>query len=426
MQPKIKKRRGMAIFLFLLVFATIHSSLAYEWALMGEMPIPVAAGEAVVYQNKIYILGGYTEGATEPVNLIQRYDPFLLNWLTVDTLQSGCGYFSAAISNDSLLYWGGTSTDTLRQSALYLWKPPAGPHQILSGDPVFGRMRSAGLVQTPFLYIVGGFSDNAQPIPYLVRFNLNSMSVEFAENELFADNPPYQQMVTVFAGDLYLFGGVQNNVSNKIYKFDSQDHSFEQVAPRLLSGRAGGCAVKTDPNNLFLIGGYNDLNSAMTSTERVVFSAGEEHTIYSGPELNIGRREAMAIYYDGAIYLFGGYDSDGHVVPKIEKLNLQATAVDKENKQPTVFELQQNYPNPFNQVTTIPYSLCRNGYVSVDIYATTGEHIKTLVNGYRTKGHYQLKWDGRDQNGKIVSSGIYYVWLKTDQSMQTKKLLFIR
>ena len=93
--------------------------------------------------------------------------------------------------------------------------------------------------------------------------------------------------------------------------------------------------------------------------------------------------------------------------------------------------LQQNYPNPFNPVTTIEYDL---GFVdgpyqrvSMTIYDILGRNVKTLVNEQQSIGRYRLKWNGKDQNGVNVSSGIYFVHLLTDMGRsQTKKIMLVR
>ena len=93
--------------------------------------------------------------------------------------------------------------------------------------------------------------------------------------------------------------------------------------------------------------------------------------------------------------------------------------------------LQQNYPNPFNPVTTLEYDL---GFVdgpyqkvSMTIYDILGRNVKTLVNEQQSIGRYRLKWNGKDQNGVNVSSGIYFVHLLTDMGRsQTKKIMLVR
>ncbi|MBN4081286.1 T9SS type A sorting domain-containing protein, partial [Caldithrix abyssi] len=93
--------------------------------------------------------------------------------------------------------------------------------------------------------------------------------------------------------------------------------------------------------------------------------------------------------------------------------------------------LQQNYPNPFNPVTTIQYDL---GFVdgpfqkvNLTVYDLLGRNVKTLVNEQQGIGRYRLKWNGRDQKGVPVASGIYFIHLLTDMGRsQTKKIMLMR
>jgi hypothetical protein len=91
------------------------------------------------------------------------------------------------------------------------------------------------------------------------------------------------------------------------------------------------------------------------------------------------------------------------------------------------FALYQNYPNPCAHNTTISYALPKSGKVSLKIYNIKGQLVRTIVDEYREKGHYAEIWDGKDENGKPVSSGIYFYKLETDNSKsQIKKMLLIR
>ena len=93
--------------------------------------------------------------------------------------------------------------------------------------------------------------------------------------------------------------------------------------------------------------------------------------------------------------------------------------------------LQQNYPNPFNPITTIEYDL---GFVdgplqkvSLTVYDILGRNVRTLVNKQQGIGRYRLKWNGKDQNGVPVASGIYFVHLLTDLGRShTKKIMLMR
>jgi hypothetical protein len=86
------------------------------------------------------------------------------------------------------------------------------------------------------------------------------------------------------------------------------------------------------------------------------------------------------------------------------------------------FGLEQNYPNPFNPETNIVYSIPKESIVKVTVYDILGRKVKELLNEKQNKGKYILTWNGEDQKGKRVSSGIYLYRLEAGNYTQTKKL----
>jgi hypothetical protein len=94
---------------------------------------------------------------------------------------------------------------------------------------------------------------------------------------------------------------------------------------------------------------------------------------------------------------------------------------------PTKFHLSQNYPNPFTPKTKIEYQLPQHSTVTVDIYNILGQRIKTLVdNEYKEAGYYRLNWDGTNINGTDVSTGIYFLFLKTEHYNHGIKMILQR
>lgn len=93
---------------------------------------------------------------------------------------------------------------------------------------------------------------------------------------------------------------------------------------------------------------------------------------------------------------------------------------------PHAFALFQNYPNPFNPSTEIRFTLPSQGRVTLAIYDLLGRRIRTLVDGIRTAGTHQVRWDGRDDIGRIVASGVYFYRLTAQGQQQTRRLTFIR
>jgi outer membrane protein assembly factor BamB len=98
----------------------------------------------------------------------------------------------------------------------------------------------------------------------------------------------------------------------------------------------------------------------------------------------------------------------------------------KEQDTPKVFSLSQNYPNPFNPVTTIKYQLPKSAAVSLKIYNVLGQPIKTLVDGKQSPGYYTIRWDSRDNSGRLVGNGIYFYNIKAGELVLTKKALILK
>ena len=99
--------------------------------------------------------------------------------------------------------------------------------------------------------------------------------------------------------------------------------------------------------------------------------------------------------------------------------------------QPTRNRLLQNYPNPFNPETWIPYQLSADSLVSVSIYDTTGQWVRTLSLGFQSAGFYNSRdraayWDGRNALGERVASGIYFYQLTTPTFQQTRRLVILK
>ncbi len=93
---------------------------------------------------------------------------------------------------------------------------------------------------------------------------------------------------------------------------------------------------------------------------------------------------------------------------------------------PESFALHQNYPNPFNPETRIRFDLTKPGKVELAIYDLTGRQVRLLLSESRAAGTYSVTWDGRDDQGKLVPSGIYFYRLKVGDAVQTRRMVFLQ
>ena len=97
------------------------------------------------------------------------------------------------------------------------------------------------------------------------------------------------------------------------------------------------------------------------------------------------------------------------------------------NEVPGDFQLSQNYPNPFNPETKIQFSVARPEKVSVIVYDIMGQEVKRLINyDVMNAGTYYVDWNGTDNYGKKVASGIYFARMTAGQFQQTKKMNLLK
>jgi len=96
------------------------------------------------------------------------------------------------------------------------------------------------------------------------------------------------------------------------------------------------------------------------------------------------------------------------------------------NTMPETFDLLQNYPNPFNPETTIQYQLPKTARVKLVIYDLLGRLVVTLVDEVRPAGAYSVKWNGKDDLGTNLASGLYLYKLETREFVKVRKFLLVR
>ena len=100
--------------------------------------------------------------------------------------------------------------------------------------------------------------------------------------------------------------------------------------------------------------------------------------------------------------------------------------VDAEDRLPQRTALLQNAPNPFNPTTSIRYDLPRAGRVDLVIYNVRGERVRRLVSAHQEAGYKTAAWDGRNDGGQPVTSGIYFYRLETNDFEATRKMVMLK
>jgi hypothetical protein len=124
------------------------------------------------------------------------------------------------------------------------------------------------------------------------------------------------------------------------------------------------------------------------------------------------------------------YDSTTSIYAVVEYailISSKSSAVpEEETGIPRRFELFPNFPNPFNNETVIKYTLSQPSPVSLVIYNILGQKVRTLIRDEKQSGTMSVAWNGKDDRGKEVSSGIYFYRLKAGEYSQTKRMVLLK
>lgn len=197
--------------------------------------------------------------------------------------------------------------------------------------------------------------------------------------------------------------------------------------------------------------GIIDLDS---ETELITDSLYNITLIYSGTELEIyvnGKLDAF-INWSGELaesnvdltigqsvpgninYNFNGILDDIRIydyalsLDKIKKLFDFSTSIEDENNAaiPNSTRLFQNYPNPFNGQTQISYEVKSSSEINIAIYNLLGQRLINIVDEFKNSGRYSTAWDSKDSNGNQSASGIYFIRLKANNIIDTKKMILLQ
>jgi len=112
----------------------------------------------------------------------------------------------------------------------------------------------------------------------------------------------------------------------------------------------------------------------------------------------------------------------------VSSFDIGAISVENSRYMPAVMDIRGNYPNPFNPSTTIQYALPegKSFHVKLNVYDIRGALVRTLVNQVINPGIHSVVWDGIDQTGNEVSSGIYIYRIQAGKFSKTNKMLLMR
>jgi hypothetical protein len=235
----------------------------------------------------------------------------------------------------------------------------------------------------------------------------------------------------VVNGKIYVFGatGVGRDavasISTEEYDPVTDTWTFKSDMPAVV----GPMAASSVNDLIYIFGGGN----VSTGPHSAVSMYNPIPDIWSPlSQMPTARGLAHASEVNRNIYVIGGNSTGFPFTPiaTVEEYNPHNDPVtgvtDKNDVSPDRFVLHQNYPNPFNPETIIQYQMPQRSEVNLVIFSLLGQRVTTLVDEVQSTGIYSVQWDGKDDTGKEVASGVYLYRLQTEQFVQVKKLALLR
>ena len=136
-------------------------------------------------------------------------------------------------------------------------------------------------------------------------------------------------------------------------------------------------------------------------------------SIVNFSELNIQLWEPGNNYYDSLV-----------TIGALQQIT--SLSVNEKMLEPVFFNLYQNFPNPFNSSTNIKYELFKSGRVKIAIINSKGKEVRSIINTYHHVGEYLIQWDGRNDQGINMASGIYFYKIISDERIKTQKMIYLK
>jgi hypothetical protein len=239
--------------------------------------------------------------------------------------------------------------------------------------------------------------------------------------------PTLMDSTGVYPGWHYFLISAQTSRANVFYDSEPDSgYSVDNLPPEPPQGVAGRCSFP--PAQLLITWKHSEATDA---SRYAVYKADKKDFIPS--EVNRISTPVDTFYVDRAFdpdidnyYKVSALDTHGNESQYSLLGPEEITGTSGSPHVPRTTYLEQNFPNPFNPATTIQFAIAKPGRVSLGVYDVTGRPVRTLVEGWKEPRFYSASWDGRDEKGNPVASGVYLYKLEGPGYSETKKMVLLK
>jgi hypothetical protein len=239
------------------------------------------------------------------------------------------------------------------------------------------------------------------------------------------------------SGNIYVTGQSTGSGSGKDYITIKYHPNGDTAWIRIYVGPSNGndvaTAIAVDGSNYVYVTGYSDSTGTDQDYVTIKYNPnGDTAWVrrYNGPGNGYDQAFSLALDSSGNVYVTGESQGDGtdYDYCTIKYFQTPSDVKDEtgDRESPSEFDLSQNYPNPFNPTTKIEFTLAKSGFVTLQIYDILGREVRTLVSEALSSGYKSVIWDGKNDDGKDVASGVYFYQSRVGDFSEPKKMLLLK
>lgn len=384
-----------------LIFLSGIFSLSFAQQI-PNLPLPLGAGNAEVWNGSIYHFGGSNNWSGSIVYpRIYRFDG--TSWAYHDSIpDNNLWDVETLLVGDNVYLLSG-------------W--PYGPtlnrrYNMNSGDWVY-LSPSPNTTQT-----WGMTSEELNGIIYLFDSYGNVHAYNISTDTWSSRTPntvggSWDMSSILFQGEIYILGWDDF----AFFKYSPTTDQWTQLANSPY--QVGACAFGIINDLIYAIGGNAGGGSVAYYNSIIVYNITDNSWETSSIELSSARHWMATAEYLGGLYVVGGIDGSSISVDLVEEIVPQGTAGISDNSGiEQGYILEQNSPNPFRSSTTIRYTLPSRSPVTLKLYNVLGAEVKTIVDEIKPTGTHQISFDASG-----LKNGVYYYSMQTGEYLQTKKMM---